>query len=273
MAICGLFLLLLSISSMADSQGDRVAGAAFKFTIPSRPVGTEYAHELSYKFAQSNQSFYIDPNYRNCPITSKFLHEIYDQIITANDLTSFKAVGLLVGCLDVFPESGGATIKMDGGISAPVSLAQFSQSDDELAFVLAHEIAHIILGHNELLIDSLSGFKNETLEVAFQRREHSADELGAVLMANTQFDPHAAADLLWHSAQYQNLALKKRKTVDLNYGAGTAHGSLQERIDRIESKLASIGFTEKRARSTSPMLAQAKIENRKIIKNYKKLTE
>jgi predicted Zn-dependent protease len=62
------------------------------------------------------------------------------------------------------------------------------QDDSELAFIISHEVAHVILEH--------SGPGKEAQikdKVVRQRIEIEADELGVLLMARAGFDPAAAA--------------------------------------------------------------------------------
>jgi hypothetical protein len=68
------------------------------------------------------------------------------------------------------------------------ALEALLQDDSELAFIISHEVAHVILEH--------SGPGKEAQikdKVVRQRIEIEADELGVLLMARAGFDPAAAA--------------------------------------------------------------------------------
>ncbi|MCB0353637.1 MAG: M48 family metallopeptidase [Bdellovibrionales bacterium] len=109
-------------------------------------------------------------------------------------------------------------------------LLEAVHSDDELATVLAHEIAHILSGHvrpqaSDQMGDALSGIASETAQQAVyqvggavgvlaglagaltqlvfdaalvnpsaQAKEHEADQIGIFLMADACFDPSAAVE-------------------------------------------------------------------------------
>jgi Zn-dependent protease with chaperone function len=79
-----------------------------------------------------------------------------------------------------------------GGVVMTIAMLRFVRSDDELAVVLGHELAHGILGHppmssEEGLLASF-GIKAGT----FWHREEEADRLGLRLMAAAGFDLSAA---------------------------------------------------------------------------------
>ncbi|AHE52895.1 M48 family metallopeptidase [Sphingomonas sanxanigenens] len=85
------------------------------------------------------------------------------------------------------------------GITAQLSSAMvdFTQDDDELATVIAHEMAHNILRHRVRLNEagvSRGLFAQVGRNARLTRAtEIEADRLGVYLMARAGFDPHAAA--------------------------------------------------------------------------------
>ncbi|WNO53013.1 M48 family metallopeptidase [Stakelama saccharophila] len=85
----------------------------------------------------------------------------------------------------------GKTIQLTTG------LLNMVPSDDQLAAVIAHEFAHIVLRHPERMESADVGtglFAGIGKNGAIVRRtEREADELSVFLMANAGFDPHAAA--------------------------------------------------------------------------------
>lgn len=103
------------------------------------------------------------------------------------------------GCasrIEIVPGSGmnaGATGRI---VSIDGRLANFVRDDDELAAVIAHEMAHNIRNHRSLL-DSL-GVKGGLLSAVGRNAarirctEVEADHLGVYLMARAGFDPSAA---------------------------------------------------------------------------------
>jgi Peptidase family M48 len=76
----------------------------------------------------------------------------------------------------------GSRVVINAGLEALLS------QDDELAFVVAHEIAHVILEH------CVPGKEQECTDSDIRpQMEIAADELGVLLMAKAGFDPEAAA--------------------------------------------------------------------------------
>src|SRR5439155_25861770 len=69
-----------------------------------------------------------------------------------------------------------------------------TQNDDQLATVLAHEIAHALAHHsNERVTRAESGRVNFLMEKAFDRQQETeADHIGVFLMTFAGYDPHEA---------------------------------------------------------------------------------
>ena len=93
-------------------------------------------------------------------------------------------------------------------------MMRFASDDDELAFVVAHEMAHNILGHARRIdgaVMILAQFGLDSGEV--KATEIEADELAIELMANAGFDLTAPEVLLRRLApkQWMNLALTHPK--------------------------------------------------------------
>ena len=90
----------------------------------------------------------------------------------------------------------------------------------ELAFILAHETAHVILGHE-------AGTKQTARQ---HELEMEADYVGIKLLALAGYNPWYAIDALI-------------KAYSCNYWADTSsHPSLQARADALAKNLASLGF-------------------------------
>lgn len=76
------------------------------------------------------------------------------------------------------------------------AMVDFARNDDELAFVIAHEMAHNLLHHAKLLPDSapiLAMFGIGAHRV--KRTEIAADQFAVDLLLRTSFDPMRASDL------------------------------------------------------------------------------
>lgn len=126
----------------------------------------------------------------------------------------------------------GQTVQLSTGVLG------FVRSDDELASVLAHELAHNILRHRRRL-DAMGiqrGFLQQFGRSARLTRESEleADRLGIRLMARAGYDPQAA------------LAYVARAMTRPDYGEGGTHprgrdrlAAMREEIARLPSRLNS----------------------------------
>ena len=102
-------------------------------------------------------------------------------------------------------------------IRITTGMLQFLRNDDELAFVLAHEVSHVLLGHT-------GAFDEPTPRSA----EAEADRLGIQLVSKAGFDTEIAARLPERLAQ----AYPRMK------GRSSAYGSPAERAALIGAALA-----------------------------------
>ena len=84
---------------------------------------------------------------------------------------------------DVYAAANGSTIVVDEG------LERLLTSDDELALIIAHEAAHIFLGHTGA--DRAKEFKNFVLR---KQMEQEADALGVRLMLKAGFSPEGSVN-------------------------------------------------------------------------------
>lgn len=101
------------------------------------------------------------------------------------------ALSAVMGCdmvahLQASPQMNAATTT--NHIWVNTGLLDSTPDDNELAFVIAHEAAHIILGHAD------AGKESDVKNYAIRRSmEIEADRLGVQLMADAGYDPYAAA--------------------------------------------------------------------------------
>jgi beta-barrel assembly-enhancing protease len=73
-------------------------------------------------------------------------------------------------------------------VSVSIGLARYAVDEDEFAFIVAHEMAHNILGHPAQL-DAANARKNSKAVLA---TEVEADRLSVWLMSNARYDPNGA---------------------------------------------------------------------------------
>jgi len=130
------------------------------------------------------------------------------------------------------------------------------RSDDELAWLLAHEIAHNVLSHSQSirLRAMLNAFLGATTgaspegSVPFQRRslESQADYVGAFIMARAGYDVQAIKQF-WHRME----SLRSREnTPEMD----VSHPTTAERLASFEITLKEIQEKRHRGESLQPVL-------------------
>jgi beta-barrel assembly-enhancing protease len=127
--------------------------------------------------------------------------------------------------IELFPSSKREAAADGNMLQISSAMVEQTQSDDELAFILAHEMAHNILQHPARL-DRIGRKKANILAT-----EIEADKLAVRLMADAGYDPFAAARF-W-----------------ARYGRGPKHGILSDGThmrskDRVELLLTEAGKIE-----------------------------
>lgn len=151
------------------------------------------------------------------------LKRVLEPIAVANAVLCEDTIGVMTQAdgTDICALSVGISKKSafnawtDGtNISITLPMLGFLHTDDELAFILCHELAHILERHVQkqkvgaftgafldVLIAARGGSSNGAFMMAGSRiggkdRERDADKVGAYLMARAGFDPRAGA-WLW----------------------------------------------------------------------------
>jgi hypothetical protein len=137
--------------------------------------------------------------------------------------------------------------KVDAGadgerVRITTGMMAFAGSEDELAAVVAHELAHNLLGHRARLDGIKRGKTKAILET-----EEEADRLSVWLMANAGFDPTAA--------------LRFNERYGRKYGLGVfsdgTHHRWKERVEIIQAEIDLINATAPTNGRRDPPLLQA----------------
>lgn len=138
--------------------------------------------------------------------------------------------------------SGARNASADGRI---VSISQgvfdFTRSDDELAFVIGHELSHNILGHRDFLDSThtseglLSGIGRNGARI--RDTERQADYFGVYLTAWAGYDPHAAA-AFWKRMAHAD-PLGGLFSDGTHPGNGSRVRDLERAADEIDAKRAA----------------------------------
>lgn len=106
-------------------------------------------------------------------------------------------------------------------IYVTTGLLRFSESDDEVAFVVGHEIAHNLLGHSVM---------------SFKRSEQEADYLGCYLAARAGYDLSQAVPYRRRLAREFPLLISESASY-AHSGTATRAAALARTVEEIQEKL------------------------------------
>ncbi len=202
--------------------------------LTSKDVKKIIAERKKYFFDELNDSAFVFN-----PELKKYLNSVLKEIYKSNPSINKSDFYFFI---DKSPIPNAACYG-NGIFTVNLGLFEIIHSDDELAFVLAHEIAHYMLEHNDksLLkyLETLNSkeTKNEIRKIKkqdygqgraamaymekmqynFQRRsrkaELEADSLGYVLFANTKYAKKASIDALARLGTSDSLLFKEPSNI------------------------------------------------------------
>jgi hypothetical protein len=125
--------------------------------------------------------------------------------------------------------AGGSLEAWSDGRHVVVSrgMVNFARTDDELAFVVAHEMAHNMLRHSQQLHDVPTGFASNfgSYAARIKRTEMEADSLAVVLMRRASYAPDKA------------IAFLKRSGKRRWWAFSTTHPGTGERIKIVQQSI------------------------------------
>lgn len=125
-------------------------------------------------------------------------------------------------------------------VAITTRMVRFAEDDDALAFVIAHEMAHNLLGHAASLSGVSSRLGEGQAAAHIRAAEFVADRLAIELVATAGFNPYAAERLF--------LRLTKRAM-----RTPASYPSLAQRIAAVRAETASLGDGITQAGSGSPV--------------------
>jgi PDZ domain/IrrE N-terminal-like domain len=129
-------------------------------------------------------------------------------------------------CRSRFMLQPGGKVAQADGLAVEISLPLFAEypSDDEAAFMVAHELAHNILGHQQRSNAAGRNFK------VIKDFERQADQLAPWLMANAGYDPAAASRFMakWGARHDQGMT------------RAPTHDAWRDRLIMIDAELVRI---------------------------------
>ena len=146
--------------------------------------------------------------------------------------------------------------KADGRyVQLTTALVEFTRDDDELAALVAHELAHNILQHrarlNEAGVDREAPIRSARDAELFQLTEFEADRLAIHLMARAGYDP-AAAVRLW--------TRQSREPQGIRTGS---HPSWASRIRVMRAEIAAIAAAKAKGTAARAPLPEGPLQTRR----------
>jgi len=146
--------------------------------------------------------------------------------------------------------------KADGRyVQLTSALVEYARDDDELAALVAHELAHNILRHrarlNEAGVDREAQVRSPRDARLFQASELEADRLAIHLMERAGYDP-AAAIRLW-----------TRQSSEARGVPTGSHPSWATRIRAMSAEISAIADARRRGEQPVPPLTHARLDPRR----------
>lgn len=130
-------------------------------------------------------------------------------------------------------------------------MMRFAATDDELAFVVAHEMAHNLLGHAAKLrsFTALFGSHSKRKASCVKGLEIDADVLAVTLLAHAHFDPEASMPFIVRSMR----GLKD---------ASSTHPGILARLEAIRNAVGAqrLQLTDNKRDSGVKPFSQARVE-------------
>lgn len=164
-------------------------------------------------------------------------------VVRRNGLERAVTVSPVRACAYVFQVDPSTELnaRADGHrVFVASAMAVFAETDDDLAVILGHEMAHNVLEHREFFAERgfarsiLGNFGNAPWELV--RAERDADRVGLYLMARAGYDP-ARGPLFWRALADRDPGVRYAQWG--HPSAGSRARALQVTVGEIERKQAS----------------------------------
>lgn len=228
----------------------------------ARPAFTQQAHEQFLRYKALLPLNLGDVSGKSCPQQVAVVRNIFNRIMKANNLEQFLTVDpgleISIGCIDKNIDSTG--LRLGGFVSFPGVIVGKLPDEDQIAFILGHEISHYLLAHDELRIHWKQIDKMITAEEN-QNTELQADALGLQLIAAAGYDPYASIDVM-------KFLLRLKGSCFFGFcleDDSSSHSSEQNRMRLLLSKINEQNYVRKK-RTTTPDLELAHKEWKQLVK-------
>ena len=220
----------------------------------------EFPAEVRERMNAFNQEFARPQSLRAvgqalCPKTQRYIQNISDRLISASHLRARMnrndyPMTVVVTCSIVeFPDA-----QMKAGIlEVSAELVQLLRSEDEIAAVLAHEMAHFTLAHEHAVLESWHRLPPFAINRLRMWHEQEADAESLVLLANAGYDTSAAVDALRAFRDYM-------KVNELQ--SSSRHPQVAFRIEVLSQRISRISFPKASRRLQGLEVVKHEIELR-----------
>jgi predicted Zn-dependent protease len=194
------------------------------------------------------------------PQTARYIRSILGRLVRSSRLDDFAQsmpkLAFVLDCSIPLPIAMATVGKI---MAVPRALPAHAASEDAIAAVLGHELAHLRLQHLEQRLGATSGplalvpSARQALERA---QEQEADLVGLDLATSAGYDPYAAID---HMRRTEELALALQRSGRLRAQSNDpVYGKLETRLARIYARIRARGYRPKAART--PVASLVKVE-------------
>jgi Zn-dependent protease with chaperone function len=190
-----------------------------------------------------------------CPLAQRHAQRILDRLIAASSLrqaveTADFPVRVVVTCgIADFPDAEIKAGVME--VSAELMLAM--SSEDEIAAMMGHELAHYTLAHEAKKLQTHGRLAPYAARLQALNHEIEADAEGLILLANAGYDPYAAVDVM----KVMRGILRER-----GWQSDAAHPDIDERIDRLAQVISHAGLQQAPRRTAGIAAVHREIRGR-----------
>jgi predicted Zn-dependent protease len=194
---------------------------------------------VDFNKAYSNLQPVLTTDQMACPKTQRYVEGVLERIIDGSSPTlravlrrADFAITITVACS--VPSLPDAEMKA-GLLEVSAELILLFSSDDEVAAVLAHELAHYTLSHDHKVLEIFSKLSRNALKHLRIQQEEEADAESLPLLANAGYDPYAAVDALIAMRSYFNAN---------HVQADENHPNISARIHTLQTRFYGQSFTQ-----------------------------
>ena len=196
------------------------------------------------------------------PQTARYLQSILARLVRKSRLDDFAQsmpkLAFVLDCSIPLPIAMATVGKL---MSVPCALPALAASEDAIAAVLGHELAHLRLQHLEQRLAATSGPMALVLRAAQElerEQEREADLVGLDLAASAGYDPYAAID---HMRRTEQLALAFQRSGKLPaQSVDSVHDKLETRLRKLYAHIRDRGYRPPAARTPVASAVKAELE-------------